>query len=54
MPSKISPNGTCRTVQNNNDWICSGSGFGDCCMCKLFVTIMYYNLTFSEQGTTYG
>ncbi|KAF1935522.1 hypothetical protein EJ02DRAFT_327945, partial [Clathrospora elynae] len=28
MPSKISPDGTCGTVQNNNGWICPGSGFG--------------------------
>ncbi|KAF1934860.1 hypothetical protein EJ02DRAFT_362789, partial [Clathrospora elynae] len=31
LPSKISPDGTCGTVQNNNGWICPGSGFGDCC-----------------------
>lgn len=30
-PSKISPDGSCGNIQNNNGYICPGSGFGDCC-----------------------
>ncbi|KAH8711818.1 hypothetical protein GQ44DRAFT_776536 [Phaeosphaeriaceae sp. PMI808] len=30
-PSKVLPDGTCGTVQNNFGWICPGDGFGNYC-----------------------